>query len=262
VADYKTIFEAIESTLFGQSSFSLGQIDAYLGPREQLEGRKFGDDECYRILVHVIFYAGFRAATVTKKLDVINERFPSYRVVAEYGDREIQNILDDKRMIRNKRRVVACVENARLFVQTIRSHGSFQSYIDSFGPPSSDENLLRLAETLQERFSGLGRINVWHFLMDIGMPVAKPDLVLTRTFNRLGLAAKGAEPWDVIREARNFAKATGRPIRYVDAIFVAHGQVKFPQLGVDQGICLRVPRCTVCKAATYCSYCPEHHAAA
>jgi len=39
---------------------------------KRLEGKKFSDDEYYRIIVDVIFYAGFRAATVNSKIEIIH----------------------------------------------------------------------------------------------------------------------------------------------------------------------------------------------
>lgn len=42
---------------------------------------------------------------------------------------------------------------------------------------------------LQERFEYLGEITVYHVLTDIGLPVLKPDRVVTRMFARLGITA-------------------------------------------------------------------------
>ncbi len=114
---------------------------------------------------------------------------------------------------------------------------------------------MRLKEDLQLRLVGLGEITTYHFLTDIGMPVLKPDRVVTRIFTRLGLVEQDAGPLSIIHEGKKFAEATGLPIRYVDIVFVAYGQVQTKEIGLERGICLEInPSCSVCGAARYCDY--------
>ena len=134
---------------------------------------------------------------------------------AEVGDREVQAILSDEQMIKNRNKVRACVENARTVERIVGEHGSFQKYIDSFEATRSDGNLMRLKEEIQQRFSGLGPITAYHFLTSIGMPVLKPDRVIKRIFTRLGLMGKNADDFSFTVEGRKFATATGHPIRYI-----------------------------------------------
>ncbi len=95
-------------------------------------------------------------------------------------------------MIRNKRKVEACIKNAVAFKSIVSEHGSFQTYIDSFSPTASFENLMLLKEELEYRFAGLGRITTYHVMTDIGLPVLKPDRVICRIFQTVisGLADK------------------------------------------------------------------------
>ena len=160
-------------------------------------------------------------------------------------------------MIRNRRKIVACMKNANVFLKVIQQHGSFQQYIDSFGPTDSLENLVRLKEELQSRFHYLGGVTAYHFLTDIGLPVLKPDRVISRIFFRLGAIGAEDQPWETVLQGRKFAKATGLPIRYIDIVFVAYGQVQSLEFGVDQGICLKRPRCQACGLTAYCRYYAE-----
>jgi DNA-3-methyladenine glycosylase I len=255
--DYKAIFDELESTLIevGSQKMAREKIRAELDFYKHLEGKRFTDDEYYTMLVHIIFYSGFRAQTVTEKLPIIDRHFPNYAVVAEYGPEKIQAILRDPEMIRNNKKIKACVEDARLVRSIVGKHGSFQNYIDSFNAAESAANLFRLKEDLQQRLHGLGEITVYHLLTDIGMPVLKPDRVVTRIFTRLGLIESGAGPLVIIEEGRKFANATGLPIRYIDIIFVAYGQVQTKEIGLERGICLEVnPSCSICGARTICEY--------
>jgi DNA-3-methyladenine glycosylase I len=178
---------------------------------------------------------------------LFRKHFPDYKTVATYGDDEIRKILDDPEMIRNRRKIQACVKNARAVREIVSKHGSFQRFVDSFAPTKSFENLMLLKEDLEYRFEGLGRVTTYHLLMDIGMPVIKPDRVLCRIFQRLGLIENEGQLLKTVIHARKFAQATGHPIRYIDIVFVAYGQMESREFGITRGICLEEnPSCSLC----------------
>jgi DNA-3-methyladenine glycosylase I len=102
-------------------------------------------------------------------------------------------------------------------------------------------------------------------MMDIGLPVMKPDRVVARIFYRLGLIPREKIQYDsdaeaVVRQGEQFANATGHPIRYIDIVFVCYGQVRSLDIGLAQGICLKDrPGCKVCKVTNDCDYFKMHH---
>jgi DNA-3-methyladenine glycosylase I len=74
--------------------------------------------------------------------------------VAAYGDQEIERLLQDSRIIRNRLKIASSVENARRFLEVQREFGSFDSYIWGFvgGKPLHNrfENLSEIpAKTVQ-----------------------------------------------------------------------------------------------------------------
>jgi len=255
--DYKKIFHKVESTLIsvGSSNIPAETIYANLNEFKQLEEKAFSDADYYWGLVCVVFYAGFRAATITAKLNLIRQYFPDYENVAGYDESKVDEILNDPEMIRNRRKIRSCIENAKVFKAIVREHGSIKAYIDSFSPKTSFENLMLLKEELEYRFKGLGRITTYHFLTDIGMPVLKPDRVICRIFKRLGLIESDQQLLKTVIQGRKFAQATGHPIRYIDIVFVAYGQVESQELGLSSGICLeKKPLCSICGVKDYCNY--------
>lgn len=259
--DYQDIFESIESTLIKEASRALptDTVRRRFDKNKQVEAKVFSDKDYYWVFVYVVFYAGFRAAIVSAREDTIHKHFPDYRTVAAYGESEIDRILDDPGMIRNERKVRACVKNARVFEGIIAQQGSFQSYLHSFRPRESFENLLRLRADLQRRFSYIGPTTSLHVLTEIGMPALKPDVVMRRIFYRLGLTeSQGTtedELLDVLREGLRFSEVTGHPMRYIDIVFVKYGQVRSEYYGIDRGVCLGSdPRCTICGLTGRCRY--------
>ncbi len=255
--DYRAIFDGVESTLIRVGSRNLPEekIRARLDKFKEFEGRTFTDAEYYWTLVCVIFYSGFRAATVSGKLDVIQGHFPDYVTVADYGEDEVGRILSDPKMIRNRRKVQACIDNARTFRSIVNDYGSFQGYIDSFSPTEPFEDLMLLKEELEYRFQGLGRVTTYHFLTDIGLPVLKPDRVICRIFHRLGLIESKKQLLKAVIQGRKFAQATRHPVRYIDIVFVVYGQMESKGFGIERGICLENdPACSICGVRNHCKY--------
>ena len=255
--DYKTIFSGIEAGLINYGSRNLPEerIRAELDKFKYGIERTFTDADYFQIIIDVIFYSGFRAATIESHLSVIRRHFPDFRTVAKYQKADIALIMGDAKMIRNERKIRACVENARVFAAIVDQCGSFRDYIDSFSPTESFENLMLLKEELEYRFQGIGRVTTYHILTDIGLPVLKPDRVMCRIFQRLGLIENEDQLLKTVIQGRKFAEASGRPIRYIDIVFVAYGQAKSEALGLDRGICLEEnPLCSACKVASFCNY--------
>jgi DNA-3-methyladenine glycosylase I len=253
---YREVFNAVEQRLIecGSAHMDPVQIRLQLDKFKRFSERQLSDDEYFSILVFVTFYSGFKAATVTSKSEVIRKHFPSWKVVASYSEANVQGAMADPEMIRHERKIRACIKNARTFSTLIARYGSIKSYIGSQAPTESFENLLLLKETLEASFEYLGGITVYHFMTDIGLPVLKPDRVMSRIFSRLGLLETESQLLKTVIQGRKFAAATGHPIRYIDIVFVAYGQVSATEYGITQGICLTKPRCSACSVQAHCGY--------
>lgn len=251
---YKEVFQKLEQSLieYGSAHRPKDEIRAALEAYKHQENRAFSDGEYYATLVDVAFYSGFRAATVEERHARIYHWFGDYQAVADYGEKEVTAILTDPGMIRNRRKIEACVANAKVMRDLVAQYGSFRQYIDSFRASESFENLLLLKEELEAKFRYLGGITVYHFLMEIGMGVLKPDRVIGRIFHRLGLTDHEEQYLKTVTQGRKFAQATHLPIRYIDIVFVSYGQARFTEFGIDRGICLAEPRCDVCGITEYC----------
>jgi DNA-3-methyladenine glycosylase I len=254
---YKETFLAVEKRLVEIAATTLPEKEVLrrLSQFKQFEERALTDDQFFSILVFVAFYSGFKAATVASKRNVIQRHFPGWRHVSAYGEGDIQKIIHDPEMISHEGKIRACVANAKTFASLIANHGSVKNYVDSYAPTESFENLLLFKEALEGTFAYLGGITVYHFMTDIGLPVLKPDRVMCRIFERLGLLENQQQLLKTVLQGRRFAAETGLPIRYIDIVFVAYGQVKSEELGINEGICLSSnPRCNECSIRNYCIY--------
>lgn len=256
---YKEIFSKVEVTLRNQSKLSEMDFNSHFGKFKTYENRSLSDADYFNTLIQIVFYSGFKAETVSKKLDVIKTHFPNFNVVATYDDEKVSKIMNDPTMIKNERKIRACVNNAKIFKNIIEEYGSFKNYLASFKLEESFKNLMLFKEEIEDKFHYLGDITAYHFMTDIGLPVLKPDRVITRIFKRIGLIESEKQLLETVIQGRKFSEETGYPIRYIDICFVKYGQMgEEKDFGLDNGICLeKNPNCLVCGIKEYCNYTVE-----
>lgn len=74
--------------------------------------------------------AGLSWYTVLRKRDNYRKAFDRFdpAKVARYGDRKVQELLDNAGIIRNKAKILAAVNNARKFLEVQEEFGSFTAY--------------------------------------------------------------------------------------------------------------------------------------
>ncbi len=256
MTDYKEIFYRIEQALKDWAWFSETEFDKCYGRFKKFENKKRTDQELYEMLVLIVFYSGFRASTVEQKEHIILRHLADYKAVSDYTDSDLQRIMSDSSMIKNQRKIEACIKNAKVFRNIIEKNKSFQNYLDKFNLSNSLDDLILLKEELEYKFDYLGGITVYHLLTDLGYNVLKPDRVILRIFKRLGLIESEKQLLKAVIQGRKFANQTGIPIRYIDIIFVKFGQQgESKMFGIKDGICLeKNPKCDLCKLTEYCNY--------
>ena len=138
--NYIDIFSKVEESLRKYSGLSDQSFDDKYSSYKNLTFNQRTDNEYFQILKLIVFYSGFKADTVTKKLDVINNHLPDYNTISLFGKEQIENMLADKDMIKNKLKIEAIINNAKTFKSIIDKYGSFNNYINSFTPKASFEN--------------------------------------------------------------------------------------------------------------------------
>ena len=78
--------------------------------------------------------AGLSWYTVLRKRDAYRKAFASFdpQKVARYGKRQIDSLLKNADIIRNRAKILATINNARKFIDVQEECGSFDSYIWRF----------------------------------------------------------------------------------------------------------------------------------
>jgi len=84
-----------------------------------------------------IFQAGLNWLTMLKKREALREAFAGFNPtrIARFGDKEIQRLLNDARIIRNRSKIAAVINNAPLFIKVSEEFGGFHRFLEGFQPP-------------------------------------------------------------------------------------------------------------------------------
>ena len=92
------------------------------------------DQELFELLVLEMMQAGLSWETILNKREYFRQAFDGFnpRKVAQYDDSKISELLSNRNIIRNRKKILAAINNARIFTQIQDSYGSFDNYIWSF----------------------------------------------------------------------------------------------------------------------------------
>jgi DNA-3-methyladenine glycosylase I len=111
------------------------------------------DRGLFEFLVLEGMQAGLSWATILRKRENFRKAFGGFDAarVADYGKREIQRLLGDPGIVRNRLKIEAAIGNARRFLEIQNEFGSFGSYIWGFVDGKPIRNRFRSLSELPER---------------------------------------------------------------------------------------------------------------
>lgn len=94
----------------------------------------FDDRKLFEMLILECFQAGLSWEIILNKRDAFRKAYDDFDVnkVAEYDDAKIEELMQNKTIIRNRRKITASIRNAKIFIQIQAEFGSFSNYIHSF----------------------------------------------------------------------------------------------------------------------------------
>ena len=119
------------------------------------------------VMSKAVFQTGISWRVVESKWAGIREAFRGFDPVAisRLTAAELGSLVEDKRIIRNRRKIEAIVNNAHRMLELDRSFGGFRNYLRSH---SSFEELLK---DLHKQFKFLGDTGSYYFLWVVGEKV-------------------------------------------------------------------------------------------
>jgi DNA-3-methyladenine glycosylase I len=124
------------------------------------------DDQLFARLILEINQAGLSWTTILNKKDNFFKAYDGFAIdkVARYGQKQVDRLLNDAGIIRNRLKVAAAIENAKKIKAIQKEYGSFKKWLDHHHAKSKEEWVKLFKENF--RFTG-GEI-VGEFLMSCG----------------------------------------------------------------------------------------------
>ena len=116
-----------------------------------------------------VFQSGISWKVVDSKWPTIREAFHDFQIgaVASMDAMAVDAPADDKRVIRNRRKLQAITDNARRMIELDEEYGTFQKYL------RSHDSFWDLVKDLRKNFKFLGEMGCYYWLYVVGEDV--PD---------------------------------------------------------------------------------------
>lgn len=144
------------------------------------------DQNLFEFLILEGAQAGLTWQTVLNKRENYRKAFSDFNTskIARYGDEEIQSLLANPGIIRNRLKIAATIQNAKMFLKIQKEFGSFDAYIWQFVgnkpiknkfsslkeiPASTKESEAISKDLLKKGFKFVGPTICYAFMQAVGM---------------------------------------------------------------------------------------------
>jgi DNA-3-methyladenine glycosylase I len=126
------------------------------------------DDELFERLMLEINQAGLNWILILRKQQNFKKAFDNFNVdkVAKYGEKDFDRLMGDQGIIRNRLKINAAIENARIILNLREENGSFSKWLGTNA--STHTNLQEWTKLFRKTFKFTGGEIVNEFLMSIG----------------------------------------------------------------------------------------------
>ena len=94
----------------------------------------YDDRLLFEMLLLESFQAGLSWECILNKRDFFKEAFDNYdpNIISTYNEDKINELLLNKNIIRNRRKIEASINNAKIFLEIKKEYGTFSNYIWHF----------------------------------------------------------------------------------------------------------------------------------
>lgn len=165
-----------------------GNDPLYMEYHDQEWGKIVKDDRIlFEFLVLESAQAGLSWITILRKREGYRKNFADFdaTLVANFTDVDVEEILKDPGVIRNRSKVLSAINNARIFLDIQQKFGSFYTYLYSFMPdktpiinnpkshkdiPTTSIESINISKDLKKRgVKFFGPVTCYAFMQAVGM---------------------------------------------------------------------------------------------
>lgn len=141
---------------------------------------KYNDHELFELLILESFQAGLSWECVLNKREAFRSSFDNFDIikVSNYKEDKIKELLENKDIIRNRLKIQAAINNAKVFLNIQKEYESFSNYIWNFTnnkiiyetDKTSSELSNKISNDLKKRgMKFVGTTIIYSYLQAIGI---------------------------------------------------------------------------------------------
>ncbi len=92
------------------------------------------DAYLFEMLLLEMFQAGLSWECVLNKREDFRKSFDNFdvRKIVTYSETKIEELLQNKKIIRNRRKIESAIKNAQIFIEIQKEFGTFKTYLETF----------------------------------------------------------------------------------------------------------------------------------
>lgn len=158
--------------------------ELYIAYHDQEWGKPEHDDQkLFEMLILEGFQAGLSWITILKKREAFRKAFDNFEptVVAAYESEKLETLMSDPGIVRNRRKIEATVQNAKVFLNIQKEFDSFDRYLWDFTDGQvilNTDDTVRASSELSDRISAdlkrrgmkfVGTVIIYSFLQAVGV---------------------------------------------------------------------------------------------
>jgi len=143
----------------------------------------YDDKKLFELLILEMFQAGLSWECILNKRESFKKAFDNfdYIKISKYNDEKINELLLNKKIIRNKLKIKAAINNAKIFIEIQKEYKTFSNYIWSFTDNKIIKNKdddLKVSSYLSDKVSNdlksrgmkfVGTVIIYSYLQAIGV---------------------------------------------------------------------------------------------
>ena len=94
----------------------------------------YDDRKLFEMLLLESFQAGLSWECILNKREAFKEAFDNfnYKKISNYDDKKIEELMQNKGIIRNRRKITATIKNAQIFMSIQKEYNTFSKYLWHF----------------------------------------------------------------------------------------------------------------------------------
>ena len=94
----------------------------------------YDDNKLFEMLLLESFQAGLSWECILNKREAFKEAFDyfNYKKISNYDDEKIEDLMQNKGIIRNRRKITAAIKNAQIFMSIQKEYNTFSKYLWHF----------------------------------------------------------------------------------------------------------------------------------